>query len=132
MLRYFKYQFKGNIPAIKGKWFLRVKHGETIDLQGLAAHMSDHNSPFSEGVINGVFKDMVKCMEELMLDGYKIKIGDLAIFSISLQSKGVDDPNNATPQNIRAFKFNARGTGKTTSANIAQKVHVKELDEYSV
>ena len=132
MLRYYKHQYKGSIPAIKNKWFLRAKHDETIELAGLAKHMSDHNSPYSEGLVYGVLTDMTKCIEELLLQGYKVKIGNLAIFSIGIQSKGVDDPNNATPQNIRAFKFNARGTGYTTPANLAQKARLRELDEYSV
>lgn len=36
MIRYYKYQNKGNIPAIKNKWFLRVKNGEQVDIEKLA------------------------------------------------------------------------------------------------
>lgn len=132
MLRYVKYQNKSTIQSVKDKWFLRVKHEETIDLEALAEHMSSHNSPYSEGLINGVLKDMTKCIEELLLDGKKVKIGDLGIFYLSVQCKGADKSDDATPSNIRGFKFNARGTGKTTGAALATKVHLKEQDEYSI
>ena len=132
MLRYYKTQYKGSIPAIKNKWFLRIKHGQTIELEGLAKHMADHNSPFSEGVIFGVLKDMTRCIEEILLGGDKVKIGDLAIFSLGISCKGVDDPNNATVQNIRNFTFNAMGTGATRPRNIVEKAHLRELDEYAV
>lgn len=132
MIRYYKYQNKSRIPTVKDKWFLRIKHGETIDLEKLAEHMADHNTPFSKGTIYGVLKDMVVCIEELLLDSKKVKIGDLAIFSLGISCKGADDPNNVTVQNIRGFRFNAQGTGVLRPMNVAQKAHLKELDEYSV
>ena len=132
MIRYYKYQNKSNIQAVKGKWFLRVKHGETVDLEKLAEHMADHNTPYSKGTIYGVLKDMVVCTKELMLDGKKVKIGDLAIFSLGIHCKGVDDPNNATVDNIRTFSFNAQGTGEMRPVTVALHAKLKELDEYTV
>ncbi len=132
MLRYYKYQSNSNIESVKGLWFLRIKHGETIDLEKLAEHMADHNTPYSKGTIYGVLKDMVACTKELMLDGKKVKLGDLAIFSLGVHCKGADDPSAATVQNIRSFSFKAQGTGQMRPMTVALQAKLKELDEYSV
>lgn len=132
MIRYIKYQNKTQMEGAAGKWFLRVKNGEMIDIDALAAHMAAHNTPYSKGSIKGILTDMVSCVKELLLDGKTVKIGDLAIFSLGVHCKGADRPENATPANIVGFKFNARGTGQLATKRIASEAKVKELDEYSV
>lgn len=132
MIRYYKYQCNSNIQSIKNKWFLRVKHGEQIDIDKLAEHMSEHNTPFSKGAIKGILTDMVACIKELLLDSKTVKLADLAIFSLGIHCKGCDDPNNATVQNIRAFTFRARGTGELSPKVVMEKAHLKEMDQYSV
>ncbi|MCF0193008.1 MAG: DNA-binding protein [Prevotella sp.] len=132
MIRYVKYQNNGHIQGVAGKWYLRVKNGEQIDLDGLAEHMSLHNTPFSKGAIKGILTDMVNCIKELLLDSKTVKIGDLAIFSLGLHCKGATTAAEATIDNITGFSFNARGTGKLSTKQIAQEARFKELDEYSV
>ena len=46
----------------------------------------------------------VDCMREQLLEGKKIRLGDLGDFSISLSSKGVEDPNAFNAQNITGVK----------------------------
>lgn len=131
-VRYYKSQYKGSIPAIKGKWFLRVKKGETLDVDKLAEHMASHSTAYTEGEISGMLKDIVNCIVELVLDGKQVKLANLALFSLGINCKGADDPNNVTTQNIRNIHIKARGTGKLSAQQLKQKVHFKELDEYSV
>ncbi len=40
--------------------------------------MSNHNTPYSSGVIKGVLADMVSCTKELILDGKNVKLDELA------------------------------------------------------
>lgn len=94
--------------------------------------MAEHNTPFSKGAIKGIITDMVNCIQELLLDGKTVKLADLAIFSLGIHCKGVDDPNNATLQNVRGFSFKARGTGEMKPRMLFEKARFKELDEYSV
>lgn len=131
-LRYIKYQNKSQMEGAAGKWFLRVKHTETIELPELAKHMAQHNTSFSRGQILGMLTDMIDCMREMMLDGKKIKLSDLAIFSLGVHCKGADRPENATPANIVGVHFNAQGTGENAPSAIFEKVRFKEQDEYSV
>ena len=86
MVRYVLKQCKSKISQIFGKWFAYPVIEETVDLDGLSEHMSNHNSPYSAGVIRGVFTDMVKCIKELLLEGKNVKIDDLAIFSIGIKN----------------------------------------------
>ena len=46
----------------------------------------------------------VDCMREQLLEGKKICLGDLGDFSVSLSSKGVEDPNAFNAQNITGVK----------------------------
>ena len=73
-----------------GKWYPRVSYKETLDLKALAKHMSEHNSPYSLGVIQGVMTDMVKCIREQTLLGNTVKIDDLAIFKCTVEGNGID------------------------------------------
>lgn len=132
MIRYYKYQNKSNIQKVNGKWFLRIKNGEQIDIDALAAHMAAHNTPYSKGSIKGILTDMVSCVKELLLDGKTVKIGDLAIFSLGIHCNGADDPSTATVANIRTFSFNARGTGKLSARKLISEAKFKELDAYSL
>lgn len=131
MIRYYKYQNNSNIESVKGKWFLRIKNGEQIDLEGLAKHMADHASPYSKGVIYGVLTDMVSCIKELLSDGKTVKLADLAIFSLGVKCIGADNPDNATVQNIRSIRIKARGTGELSSRTLKEQAHFKEMDEYA-
>ena len=69
-----------------GKAYARVDYKEQYDVTKLAKHMSEHNTPFSEGTIRGILTDMVKCIRELALQGITIKIPDLAIFKASVEA----------------------------------------------
>lgn len=87
MIRYKKYQVTGEDSPLKGLWYARPVIEETFDIEKLAKHMSNHNTPYSSGVIKGVLADMVSCTKELILDGKNVKLDDLAIFSVGIVSK---------------------------------------------
>ena len=82
MLHYKLYQNKSKGNKAYGMWFARAMVTQTIDLEQLAEHMANHNTPYSKGAILGVLTDMVNCIRELVLDGNAVKIPNLAIFSL--------------------------------------------------
>lgn len=105
-------------------WYGKVVHTETIDLDGLAKHMSEHNSPYSRGVIRGVLTDMAGCIKELLLDSKKVKISDLVILSLGVNSTGamsVDDYNPS--ENIIKAHVNAQGTGEISKKQLDLDAH---------
>ena len=50
MIRYKKYQVTGEDSPLKGLWYARPVIEETFDIEKLAKHMSNHNTPYSSGV----------------------------------------------------------------------------------
>lgn len=60
-----------------------------MGLEDIAEHMADHTSPFSQGTINGVLTDLVRCSVELLCDGWILDFGALGTLSLLIQSRGV-------------------------------------------
>ena len=69
MIRYVLKQNKNEDANIFGKWFAYPVIEETLNIDALSEHMSNHNSPFSKGVIKGLLTDMVNCIKEQLLEG---------------------------------------------------------------
>ena len=114
MVRYILKQIKITSSKSYGKWFAKNVVEETITLDGLAEHMSNHNSPYSKGVIKGLLTDMIGCIKELLLEGKNVKIDDLAIFSIGIKNKkggAASEEDFNVSKHISNVKLRARATG---------------------
>lgn len=121
---------KNKNPKIKeayGKYYARPVVTQTVDLNGLAEHMTEHNTGFSPGATKGLLTDMVKCIKELVLQGFAVKIDDLAIFSIGLKTKkGADNEEDFTvAKNIEGVRLRARATGNLTSSKLDLQASLK-------
>lgn len=116
----------------KNKYYARAYHDETISLEDLADHMSLHNTPYSKGTIHGVLKDMVACVRELLLDSKKVKLDNLAIFSLGLSSKPANSPDDFnTATNITKAYINAIGTGDISKKQLDITARFQEVGEYN-
>ena len=128
---YRKYQNKNKQSVVYGKWFARaVTVGKTVDLDGLAKHMSEHNTPYSKGAIKGVLTDMIGCVRELMLEGKAVKLEGLAIFSAGIKTKKNGAPTSAdfsTTKHIDSVYMRARATGEFTRQELTKAGNVTEL-----
>ena len=125
--------YKNNSMAgEKGKYYARAYHDETVGLEELAKHMSEHNTPYSKGTIHGVLKDMVACVRELLLDSKKVKLDNLAIFSIGLTSKPAESPMTFRPStHIVKATSNALGTGEISKKQLDMDARFAEVGEYT-
>ena len=119
MIRYKKYQVTGEDSPLKGLWYARPVIEETFDIEKLAKHMSNHNTPYSSGVIKGVLADMVSCTKELILDGKNEK-GAQSAADFSLAN------------NVKGLKLRARATGELSNAQINLDGQLKESSLYTV
>ena len=126
---YRKYQNQSKNTAAYGKWYGRaVTLGKTVELDDLARHMAEHNTPYSAGSIKGVLTDMVTCIRELVLEGKAVKLPDLAIFSAGVQSTGAETSEAFTTQkNIKSVYMRARATGNFTRDELSKAGSVTEL-----
>lgn len=129
MVRYVVRQIKNTMSRVFGKWFAYPVIEETIDLEGLSDHMSNHNSPFSKGVIKGLLTDMVNCIKELLLEGKNVKIDDLAIFSLGIKNAkgGSNNEEDFTvSKHISGVKLRARATGLLTAKSLNLEATLKK------
>lgn len=131
MIRYKKFQnlIEGT-PSYK-KWYARAVAEETVGIEKLAEHMAAHNTPYSKGCIQGVLRDMVDCIKEILLEGKNVKIENLAIFSVGITTKGALTAKEFTPAgNIEGCTLRCRATGSLRPKTMKGDVEYREYGEY--
>ena len=90
-----------------GKTYGRIQHVDTLDTIDLAKHIQRHGSIFTRDVIVGVLEKFSMCIEELLQDGYKVKLNGLGTFYLSAKTKGEADGEDFDASNIEkvSIKF---------------------------
>ena len=128
MILYVLKQNKNSKSAAFGKYFAYPVIEETVTLDGLAEHMSSHNTPYSKGAITGMLTDMVSCIKELLLEGKNVKIADLAIFSLGIKNNGgaVSEDVFTVSKNIKGVKLRARATGELIAKSLNLEASLKK------
>ena len=133
MILYVLKQNKNRKSPAFGKYFAYPVIEETIDLDALAEHMSNHNTPYSKGAIKGMLTDMVSCIKELLLEGKNVKIADLAIFSLGIKNNGgaVSEDVFTVSKNIKGVKLRARATGELIAKSLNLEATLKKASATS-
>ena len=128
MILYVLKQNKNEKSSAYGKFFAYPVIEETIDLDALAGHMSNHNTPYSKGAIKGMLTDMVSCIKELLLEGKNVKVADLAIFSLGIKNNGGSDTEDdfSVSKHIKGVKLRARATGELTTTSLNLEASLKK------
>jgi hypothetical protein len=115
-----------------GKYYPRVSYKQTLNIHEMAVHMAEHNTPFSEGTIEGILRDFVKCTREQTLMGNTVKVDNLAIFKVSCIGNGCSklyDPD--TDKTISASIGTMKKTDKTGPAVNSLKLLAQATGEYT-
>ena len=113
------------------KWYGKAVQDRTIDFEGLVTHMSEHNSPYSRGVIHGVLTDMLDCVKELVLDGKSVRLGDLGLFSVGLKTKGAKSRERwSVSTHVQGVTLNVRNTKTWSNAELRKNTILQELTPY--
>ena len=128
LLYVLKLNQNAKMPEAYGKYYAYPVITQTVDIDGLAEHMASHNTPFSKGAIKGMITDMVSCIKELTLQGFAVKIDDLAIFSIGIRNKegAASEKEFTIAKNIDGFRLRARGTGEFSAKTINLEATLKK------
>ena len=88
-----------------GKWFGRIAHLSTVNLDELCDHIQSHGSIYTADVVTGVVKKFIFCLQELMLEGRKVKLDGIGTFYLMAQSEGVEKPEDFLPsEHIKAVR----------------------------
>lgn len=112
-------------------WYAKAVQDRTIDFEALVTHMSEHNSPYSRGVIHGVLTDMLDCVKELLLDGKSVRLGDLGLFSVGIRSKGALTREKwAVASHLKGVTLNVRNTKTWSNSELRKNTVLEELTGY--
>jgi predicted histone-like DNA-binding protein len=84
------------MPKAYGKTYGRIEHVDTLDTIDLAKHIQRHGSIFTRDVIVGVLEKFSMCIEELLQDGYKVKLNGLGMFKLMAESIGEENTEDFT------------------------------------
>ena len=79
------------LPKCYKKWYGKVVHRGTMSTDDLANHIMKHGSVYTEDVVIGVITKLKTCMQEMLADGYKVKLDGIGTLYPVLSSKGVDN-----------------------------------------
>jgi len=98
----------------------------------MAVHMAEHNTPFSEGTIEGILRDFVKCVREQTLNGNTVKVDNLAIFKVSVIGNGCKELYDADLDKTITASIGSIGkTDKTGPAVNSLKLLAQATGEYT-
>ena len=134
VLKYRKYQKKENSldPNSEPMFYARAVPDRTVEFEDLVTHMSEHNSPYSRGVIHGVLTDMLDCVKELVLDGKNVRLGDLGLFSVGIRSKGSLTAKDWTiGTHLKGVKLNVRNTRTWSNTELRNSCSFEEITKYA-
>ena len=84
--------------------FAISQYTDVMTIEKIAKHITSHGSVYSRADISAILYMAVDCMREMLLEGKKIRLGDLGDFSILLASKGAETADKFTAQNITNVK----------------------------
>ena len=133
ILKYRLYQRENKEnPEEDAKWYARSAPDRTMDFEDLVSHMSEHNSPYSCGVIHGVLTDMLDCVKELVLDGKNVRLGDLGLFSVGISSKGaLTSEMWKVATHLRGVHLKVRNTKTWSNTELRNSCTIEELSKYT-
>jgi predicted histone-like DNA-binding protein len=75
----------------------KIIYRGTLRLTDMAEHIMKHGSVYTEDVVIGVITKLKGCMQEMLADGYKVKLDGIGTLYPVLTSKGVTDAKDFSP-----------------------------------
>jgi predicted histone-like DNA-binding protein len=112
----------------------------------MAEHIMKHGSIYTEDVVIGVITKLKSCMQEMLADGYKVKLDGIGTLYPVLTSKGVADAKDfSASENVTrlgiafladqskksAYKASAMRQGATLSTQLYSELTGEDTPEPS-
>ena len=92
---------KADIVETKAYGVVQTK--ESVDINAFAKHIANHGCVYKKGDIIGLLTLAVSCLRELLLEGKRVRLGDLGDFQARIKSEGAATPDAFTAANIKAI-----------------------------
>ena len=88
------------VKTEKQNAFAVAQYSDVMNIEKFARHIATHGCVYSRADIAAILYMAVDCMREMLLEGKKVRLGELGDFSINLTSKGAESADKFTAQNI--------------------------------
>lgn len=88
-------------PTMGNKTYALAQYAQVLDLDGMAEHMSSHDSKYNKGDVMAVATQLTSCIREQLLLGNRIHLGDLGTFSVRLECEPADNAETFTTSLIK-------------------------------
>ena len=111
------------------KFYAKMFPGPVVEFDKLVEHMASHQSTYSAGTIAGVLKDMLACIQELLLEGNGVRLGDLGLMRLSLTARGMEKAADVTASTIDKAVLLVRNTKTWSNAMLTRNVSFQKADE---
>ena len=126
------------------KTYGKIIYRGTMRLTDMAEHIMKHGSIYTEDVVIGVITKLKSCMQEMLADGYKVKLDGIGTLYPVLTSKGVADAKDfSATENVTrlgiafladqskksAYKASAMRQGATLSTQLYSELTGEETPE---
>ena len=89
------------VESVVTNYFATAQYTEVMGIEKFARHIADHGTTYSCADIMAILYMAVDCMREQLLEGKKIRLGELGDFSVALSSKGAETAEKFSSQNIQ-------------------------------
>ena len=118
----------------KGKWYARITSIDTLDYRSLCRHLASHTGIWSEDICLGMINRLQRCILEQLLEGKKVRFGDLGTFYLSGTSTGVEQVSDFRAQdNISSiylrFSPNRSYFNRLTSKKLRGMCQLRDIND---
>ena len=104
-LIYKKYQNQNKKSNGYGKTYARMVPVGTLDTNDICKHIAKHGTIYTSDIVKGVVEKFINCFEELLLEGYKLKLDGLGTFYLSVNTEGAETEKDFNPaSNIKRVR----------------------------
>lgn len=107
------------------RFYASAQTNKTVSLDEFAKHISTHGCVYKRADIAAVLTMAVDCLKEMLLNGYKVELGDMGSFYVTFSSEGTLTAKEFNPDiHIKSVNVNwERGT---------EFQNLKETAEYNL
>lgn len=115
--------------------YAQAQHRAEMNLEELGEHIAAHGCSYDSGDITAIIKKTMKCVTELLCDGYILRLGDLGRFYVTIQSRGVceslpDEDTGEKPvftaADIKGVRVNWSRSQKMDSQEMMRNIQFEE------
>ena len=128
-----KYQNTNMTSPNYSKWHGRLVPQKTLSTDELCDHIAKHGTIYTSDVVKGVVEKFVNCFEELLLEGYKLKLDGLGTFYLSVSTSPANSAEEFTANNIKAVRVKFLGDqskqSEYTTKGLTKKATFCMLDD---